>query len=301
MSRYGNLLNLDFNTVRTLRMVFRLGSFSDAADALGVKQSTVSYTVDRLRNALGDPLMVRQGGKNVPTERCKELMPVIDRLLAEADKIENPGEFDPAKAHAEVAIVSAATTTSVLMPLLFRRVYAEAPGIELNLNVGVQDVATPVLEGRADLAVVYNDLEENGLYSMKGLDTDFPVCIMDINNPWVGKTLTIEDLSQAKHVGARLWSGWRQPYAVAAEKRGAKINEVLTVNEQLSVPNLIRGTDLIGGMPSKMARSLGDQIGIAYFPFELKLSMNMYWSAASNRSPLNQWLRQIVVEEAKKL
>ena len=68
MSLNEDLLNLDFNALRTLRQVFRFGSFSKAADAIGVKQSTVSYTIDRLRKALDDQLFVRQGGRNVPTE-----------------------------------------------------------------------------------------------------------------------------------------------------------------------------------------------------------------------------------------
>jgi len=124
---------------------------------------------------------------------------------------------------------------------------------------------------------------------------------MDPDNPLVGKTLSVEDLSKAKHVGARLWSGWRQPYIVAAEKMGATINEVLIVNDQASIPRLIRGTELIGGMPTSNANRYKGQIGIAHFPFHIDLMMNMFWSAAANNSPLNRWLRQIVIEEVGKI
>ena len=92
MSLHDNLLNLDFNALRTLRQVYRHGSFSKAADTIGVKQSTVSYTIDRLRNALDDQLFVRQGGRNVPTSRCNELIPIVESVLAHAERMEFQGE-----------------------------------------------------------------------------------------------------------------------------------------------------------------------------------------------------------------
>lgn len=296
-----DILNIDFNALQTLRLVLRLGSFSAAADALDVKQSTVSYTIDRLRKALDDPLIIRQGGKNVPTVRCQEISPIIERILVDADRIENSGTFDPAQSNADVVIVVPTTVTSVLLPKMFRRILNEAPNISVTIEIGIRDVIPPLLQGRADLAIVYNKVEANGIYEHRDLAHDYPVCIMDPNNPLTGKTLTVEDLSKAKHVGARLWSGWRQPYIVAAEEMGATINEVLVVNDQLSVPQIIRGTDLIGGMPNKLANVLRDQVGVAYFPFKIDLVMNMYWPAASNGSPLNRWLREIAIDEAKRI
>lgn len=146
---------------------------------------------------------------------------------------------------------------------MFRRIQNEAPNISVTIEIGIRDVIPPLLQGRADLAIVYNKVEANEIYEHRGLAHDYPVCIMDPNNPLTGKTLTVKDLSKAKHVGARLWAGWRQPYIVAAQKMGATINEVLVVNDQLSVPRIIRGTDLIGGMPNKLAKVLKDQVGVA--------------------------------------
>jgi len=128
-----NLLNLDFNALRTLRLVFRLGSFSAAAEALDVKQSTVSYTIERLRKTLGDPLIVRQGGRNEPTVRCREVIPIIDRILAEADSLQSAGGFDPARVKADVVILAATTVTNNLMPPVLRRILTDAPGISLSI------------------------------------------------------------------------------------------------------------------------------------------------------------------------
>lgn len=294
-------LNTDFNALRTLQLVVRLGSFSAAADALGVKQSTVSYTIDRLRKLLDDPLILRLGGKNIPTAKCQEILPMVENILVQADGLEEAGQFDPEITEAEVAITTATTVATMLMPRMYRRIRVEAPNMKVAIDVAVRDVVPPLLEGRADIAIVFNEVDANGIYSHRGLANDYPVCVMDPKNPLAGKSLTIEDLTSAKHFGARLWKGWQPPYMVKARELGATIDEVLVVNELSLLPRMIRGTDIIGGVPLGLAKTFGDQIGIAYFPFHINLSMNMYWSAAANLSPLNRWLRQIAIEEAKEL
>ena len=61
----GHLLNIDFAALRTLSEVKARGSFTGAAEALNLNQSTISYTMERLRRAFNDPLFVRQGGSIV--------------------------------------------------------------------------------------------------------------------------------------------------------------------------------------------------------------------------------------------
>ena len=61
---------VDIGALRTLVLVYDLRSFSAAAERLNVNQSTISYTVERLRSAFQDPLFVRQGNGVTATERA---------------------------------------------------------------------------------------------------------------------------------------------------------------------------------------------------------------------------------------
>ena len=301
MSVHDDLLNLDFNALRTLRQVYRLGSFSAAADAIDVKQSTVSYTIDRLRKALDDPLFVRQGGQNVATSRCRDLIPIIERILADAEQIEQLHEFDPSRVKADVSIICSTFSLQVILPSVFARLRKEAPKVKLRILQRFEGVPGLLLEGKADLALMFRTIDENGIYGLEPLISDVAVCIMDPDNPLAGRKLTKQELAQANHIQGELWANWKQPYIAAAEKNGILIEPVLTVADQMHVPTYIKGTNLLGGMPGRLARSFGDQLGIAEFPFTAEIHLNMYWSAASNHSPLNKWLRQIVVEEVEKL
>lgn len=247
---------------------------------------------------MDDPLIVRQGGQNVPTERCRALIPMIDRILAEAETMESPGEFDPSKAKARFKIICSSFAMKVLLPRVFHRLKSEAPGIRLEIEQHFHGFAKILLEGKADIALVFNEIEENGIYSHPRLVVDTPVCIMDPGNPLANKLLTLADLSEAEHIEAHLWPGWRPHYVIEAEKRGATIETMGTLTDAAYISSFIQGTNLISGLPSMLADALGEKLAKARFPFDLEIAMNMYWSAASNRSPLNSWLRQVCIEEA---
>ena len=65
---------IDIGILRTLVLVYDLQSFSAAAKRLDVNQSTISYAIERLRGAFGDPLFVRNGNGVTATERCAALV-----------------------------------------------------------------------------------------------------------------------------------------------------------------------------------------------------------------------------------
>ena len=297
ISIYRDLLNLDFNALRTLRLVYRLGSFSDAADAIEVKQSTVSYTIDRLRTALNDPLIVRQGLRNVPTDRCRELIPIIDRILAEAEALEDQGDFDPSKSRADVTIICATFGVKVVLSKVLRRLRAEAPGIKVNLLERYHGVADLLQEGQVDLALTVTDVEGSGIYSHTDLLPDFAVCAMDPQHPLAGRTLTKRDVQEAKYVVTRLWANWVQPFETVAAELGIEIDAAISVTNPAHIPELIQGTKLIAVMPSRLREFYSRYLGTARLPFKVPVSCNLHWPAASNRSNLNIWMRNIIIDE----
>src|SRR5882672_1304506 len=89
---------VDIGALRTLVLVYDLQSFSAAAERLNVNQSTISYTVERLRDAFQDPLFVRQGNGVTATERCAVLVDWARETIGQIEGLASPAEFDPAVA-----------------------------------------------------------------------------------------------------------------------------------------------------------------------------------------------------------
>ena len=147
------LRSLDIAALATLRLVHRRGSFTAAAADLGLKQSTVSYTIDRLRRAFSDPLFVRQGGGIATTDRCLEILASVDRILGELERAALPAEFDPATTTASVTILATYLSRSALMPTVLRDLRHEAPGLSVEFITGFTDTREYLVSGRADLAL----------------------------------------------------------------------------------------------------------------------------------------------------
>src|SRR6185437_3888355 len=93
-----NLSNVDVNLFVVLHAVLEEGSATRAAKRLHVTQSAVSNALARLRELVGDPLVVRSGQGLVPTPRAEALAPHIAAAIGELERaLEGGTGFAPAK------------------------------------------------------------------------------------------------------------------------------------------------------------------------------------------------------------
>lgn len=131
------------------------GHMTGAAAALGVPQSTMSRRIRGLEDALGVPLVVRQGRRVALTPRARTLTDRLGEPLAEIDRalIEAAAETDAE--HGTVRFGFPLTLGEESVPGViagFRRAF---PGVELHL---VQEHGASLVErlvtGSLDLALV---------------------------------------------------------------------------------------------------------------------------------------------------
>ena len=90
------LTTLDLNLLLVLDTVLAERSVARAAKRLHVTPSAISNGLAKLRVALADPLVTREGRGIVPTPRAAELQPSLARAIAELERVVTQGAFDPA-------------------------------------------------------------------------------------------------------------------------------------------------------------------------------------------------------------
>src|SRR5690606_31277739 len=83
---------VDFNLLVTLDVLLSEGSVAGAARRLQLSPSAMSRALARLREATGDPLLVRAGRSLVPTPRAIELREQVGPLVDGARAILRPAE-----------------------------------------------------------------------------------------------------------------------------------------------------------------------------------------------------------------
>ncbi|MBU2222415.1 MAG: LysR family transcriptional regulator, partial [Gammaproteobacteria bacterium] len=95
-----NISKIDLNLLVYLDVLLREKNVTRAANQLSITQPAMSNGLKRLRDLLNDPILVRTSDGMVPTERAKELAPVVRGILLTLEETLQPNrDFEPQHSH----------------------------------------------------------------------------------------------------------------------------------------------------------------------------------------------------------
>ena len=114
-----NLRNLDLNLLVIFEAIFANGNISQAAKQLGMSQPTISNSLTRLRETLGDKLFIRSKHGVTPTPKANQLIiSVREALQIIQTGISDGVEFDPANSERIFKMIVAEPMEQIIMPSL---------------------------------------------------------------------------------------------------------------------------------------------------------------------------------------
>ncbi|WP_145927665.1 LysR family transcriptional regulator [Bradyrhizobium neotropicale] len=284
---------IDFAAIRILRLVSELGSFSKAADALGTNQSTISYTMDRLRAAFHDKLFVRQRGGIAPTPRCAEIVACAGRLLEVFEGLVQPVDFDPASASGPVTIACNYYERSIILPRAIAEVRRRAPRLVLDIRTAGAEGVAHLKRGEADLLVGPYDVREESFYHRHLLD-DHYVCVMHKSHLLAGRRLRVDDYVKASHAVVTYGGTWRSGYLRGLDERGLSLNQVVAIPSISDLAHILPGTDLVSTVPSRIAPNIAKSLVARACPFPEPFQIGMTWTSRTHHSAAHRWLRQLM-------
>lgn len=295
-----DLNNLDFRSLKLLKLVHDLGSFTLAAERLGQNQSTVSYAIERLRTIFNDPLFVKQGRRVAPTIRCEEIVSGVESILDQLIALAEPAEFDPMRTEADIALSCNHYERAVVLPAILRRIRRDAPGIRLRILQAKTGGHQQLRQGECDLLLspVQGDGEQ--LFRRLLLEDQY-ICVTDPDNPLCKKPLTTATYAAARHVFISYEGAWRPGYRELAEAQGVTAEVMLDLPSSGEIGRLVKGTDLVATIPRFLAASFGEELAMLTGPFDSELFVYQYWTARTNLSPAHRWFRDMVAEEARQI
>jgi DNA-binding transcriptional LysR family regulator len=288
---------IDFAAIRTLRLVSELGSFSRAAEALGTNQSTISYTMDRLRAAFHDQLFVRQRGGIAPTPRCAEIVERAGHLLEAFEGLVLPTNFDPATASGRVTIVCNYYERSIILPRAIAEIRRRAPRLIVEIKTAGSEGLATLKRGEADLLVGPYEVHNESFYHRHLLD-DHYVCVMHRSHPLAGQRLRPDDYVRASHAVVTYGGTWRSGYLRELDQRGLSLNEVIAVPSISDLTHILTGSDLISTVPSRISSNIAKSVVTAPCPFPEPFQIGMTWTSRTQHSAAHRWLRQLMARIA---
>src|SRR5437868_6012785 len=122
----------DLNLLVTLDVLLAEGSVARAAKRLRLSPSAMSRALARLREATGDPLLVRAGRGLVPSPRALDLRERVAQLVHDSEAVLRPAETLDLKTLVRTfTLRTSEGFVETFGPDLIARVGKEAPGVRL--------------------------------------------------------------------------------------------------------------------------------------------------------------------------
>ena len=122
-----NLNSLDLNLLVALDALLREANVSRAAMRIGLSQPATSHALQRLREVIGDPLLVRAGARMELTPRAMALRGPLAQTLEQVRGLFAPDAFDAARSERQFRLMMPDLAVELLMPPLMEKITQAAP------------------------------------------------------------------------------------------------------------------------------------------------------------------------------
>ena len=293
MKKY-DYLGLDGYTLRTFVTVLEETSVSKAALRLGVSQSAVSHTLDRLRLAFHDALFVRDGRGIIPTAKAISLHEPIESILNNLKSLAEQREFDPLSDSLEFTIATNDFPMLLIFPRLIKKLHTE--GIKPRFHFMPSGVPSANLSraSRCQLLITpappkAKDIIQERLFQSK------MVCFYDAevrHPPKSWKQFVNNNYADVK------FSDAESSIMVLPSIDTAALKEPSTTVPSFSALNeFIKGTDQITTQLELMKRGPLKDLDSAPLPIATQpISVYMVWHERDDKTSAHQWLRQKIKE-----
>jgi DNA-binding transcriptional LysR family regulator len=257
---------LDLNLLRVLGAILEERSVTRAGARLGITQSAVSHALNRLRAALGDPLVVRTPTGMHPTARGAEIGAGLPAAFEHLLGALSASAFNPQTSQRAFTIVTGPYACAVVLPALVARVLREAPSVRIQIRGYSSDMIDRFDRGEADILIAGFGAPPAHLHQERMFDESF-VWVVRARHPLARQEVTFAALAAVPHVvidnpqsgfdpheAVRVGAGIDQgAFQRELQKRRLKQQIGLVVPDTQSALAVVSQTDMAALIPRRLA------------------------------------------------
>lgn len=291
------LRSFDLNLLVVLEALIAERSVQQAGKRLGLSQSATSHALDRLRNHLGDQLLVRSSSGMEPTPRALRLMDPLQAALQDIERTLTPDIFDPAAAECRFTIAINTYRAITVIPALVE-VPKEAPGIEITVRSGSTDeIVADIDRGTCDLAIgSFCQIPDR--FMTCHLSSDEYVCVMRAGHPDANASLSVEKYLAAQHLLLSMNGSQVDEVDEALASRDLSRRIAVRVSDAFTAVSALIRSDMLATLTRGAARMLATAAPLACvaLPFSVPTAeLKLLWNNRLHHSPDHAWFRRKVL------
>ncbi|MEM5313298.1 LysR family transcriptional regulator [Paraburkholderia sp. JHI869] len=289
-----NLRSLDLNLLVTLDVLLAEHNVTRAAQRLNFSQPAVSVHLAKLRETLGDPLLLPGPRGMQPTARALALREPLREALESLERAIAPeSPFDPASARDTWRVAASDYGESTIALSALRGLREAAPHTRLAVvELAPARVAKQAAQSEIDLAFhTTSDAPDN--LRRRTLFTERYVLAGRADHPRLKRRPSVKQFCALEHVIVSPdGGGFRGITDETLSQAGLARRVVLSVPHFLFVVSVLERSDLVAMLPWRLVRERA-ALRVVEPPIAVPgYEMCMLWHERSHRDPAHRWLRE---------
>lgn len=283
--------------IPVLTTILETLSLTESAKRLGVTQSAISHSLRKLRNQLGDELVIRDGNKLSPTAKAEQMYPALKRWLGELESIVEAVDFEPKTSKKIFYIAATDIVEQMFMPQIVSCLKEKAPHVGIRLvRWNGELVYSQLMNSEINLAIGVRNFDYPNLMQ-KVLYKDTFASAARKSHPYFRSQMDLEDFLSFPHTMTS--SGDRAKGVVDTALENISRSRILThtVSNFSSAPFIVEYSDCILTAPKLFLETCSMRHEIQTFkpPLDLpSFDIKLFWSKKTQKDVANLWLRDIL-------
>jgi DNA-binding transcriptional LysR family regulator len=288
----------DLNLLTTLDALLREGSVTAAARRMHLSAPAMSRALTRVREALGDPVLVRAGRKLEPTPRALAMRAEVSALVERAHALLRPeGALELATLARTFTVRASDALVALAAARLAERVRQEAPQVLLRFAPEGDEDVESLRQGLVDLDLGHIELAGPEIRVTKLCDERF-VGLVAAAHPLARRKVSLQQLVGHPHLSVSRRGRARGPLDEALAEHGLRRDVVAVVPTFGAAVLAVASSQVVAMVPEHLARAVAP-LGLVAFELPLAtpaFAVSQAWHPRFDNDAAHRWLRACVRE-----
>jgi DNA-binding transcriptional LysR family regulator len=298
-----NLNSLDLNLLVALDALLREANVSRAAMRISLSQPAASHALQRLRDLIGDPLLVRNGSRMELTPRALGLRAPLAQALDQVRGLFLPDAFDAASSDRQFRLMMPDLAVELLVPSLMAKITKAAPNVRIDVVPWRGSAIFPADFARTiDMVISIGNAFKGFHRQLLYTDSD---ALAVRRSHRAGKGLNKRDaFLDARHVAVVIRGQNEDLIDTWLRSKGIERRIALVVPGYIEALHVAARTDLVAFVPRRLIEALSKQLSLATITPPLDPGIDeqfMFYPTRARMDPGSIWLRRLMLETGREL
>jgi DNA-binding transcriptional LysR family regulator len=298
-----NLNSLDLNLLVALDALLMEANVSRAAMRIGLSQPAASHALQRLRELIGDPLLVRSGARMELTPRALALRAPLAQTLDQVRALFVPDDFDAPRSERQFRLMMPDLAVELLMPPLMEKITRLAPCLTIDV-VPWRGPAIFTAEFARTIDMVISIGNAFKGFHRRLLYTDSDALAVRRGHPAGSRLKKRDAFLAARHVAVIIRGHNEDLIDSWLRGKGIERKIALVVPGYIEALHVAARTDLVAFVPRRLIAALSKQLSLATITPPLDPGIDeqhMFYPTRAQFDPGSIWLRNLMLQTGRGL